>query len=77
MSSDPKPRLSLGLQGSAALIAAITVIAVLLTTLPAYRVFFLISLLIGLIIASGLTLWHRHHPIKEEDIEQPKRPLGL
>jgi hypothetical protein len=77
VSSDPKPRLSLGLQGSAALIAAIAVIAVLLITLPAYRVFFLISMLIGLIIAGGLTLWHRRHPIKAEDIEQPKRPLGL
>jgi len=77
MSPDPKPRLSLGLRGSAALIAAIAVVAVLLITLPAYRLFFVISVLIGLVIAGGLTLWHRLHPLKEEDVQQPKRPLGL
>ena len=77
MSPDPKPRLSLGLQGSAALFVALAVVIVLLIALPAYRLFFLISVLIGLVIAGGLTLWHRLHPIKEEDIHQPKRPLGL
>jgi hypothetical protein len=77
MSPDPKPGFSLGLQGSAALFVAIAIVALLLITLPAYRLFFLISVLIGLVIAGGLTLWHRLHPIKEEDIEQPKPPLGL
>lgn len=38
--------------------------------------FFLISVLIGLVIAGGLTLWHRWRPIKEEDVHN-KRPLGL
>ena len=71
-----RPRLSLGLQGSAALVVAITVVAILLITLPAYRLFFLISLLIGLVIAGGLTLWYRLHPIREVDVEN-KRPLGL
>jgi hypothetical protein len=52
------------------------VVAVLLIMLPAYRWFFLISVLIGLVIAGGLALWHRLHPIKEQDVE-PKRPLGL
>jgi MFS family permease len=71
-----RPRLSLGLQGSAALIVAVAVVAVLLIALPAYRWFFLISVLIGLVIAGGLKLWHRLHPIKEEDVHN-KRPLGL
>jgi hypothetical protein len=71
-----RPRLSLGLQGSAALVVAITVVAILLITLPAYRLFFLISLLIGLVIAGGLTLWYRLHPIREVDVEN-KRPLGF
>jgi MFS family permease len=71
-----RPRLSLGLQGSAALFVAIAVVAVLLIALPAYRWFFLISVLIGLVIAGGLTLWHRLRPIKEEDVHN-KRPLGL
>ena len=55
---------------------AIAVVAVLLIALPAYRWFFLISVLIGLVIAAGLTLWHRLRPIKEEDVHN-KRPLGL
>ena len=43
---------------------------------PRYRLFFVISVLIGIVIAGGLTLWHRLHPLKEKDIEK-KRPLGL
>jgi hypothetical protein len=77
MSPDPKPRFSLGLEGSSALFVAIAVVAILLIALPAYRLFFLISVLIGLVIAGALTLWHRLRPIKEEDVQQPKRPLGL
>ena len=71
-----RPRLSLGLQGSAALVAAVAVVSLLLITLPAYRLFFLISVLIGLVIAGGLALWHRLHPIKDVEAEN-KRPLGL
>ncbi len=68
--------LKFNLKGSAGLIVAIVVVAVLLIMLPAYRWFFLISVLIGLVIAGGLTLWYRLHPIKEQDVH-PKRPLGL
>ena len=64
------------LKGSAGLIVAVLVVAILLIALPAYRWFFLISVLIGLVIAGGLAVWHRLHPIEEEDVE-PKRPLGL
>jgi hypothetical protein len=64
------------LKGSTGLIVAIAVVAILLIALPAYRLFFLISVLIGLVIAGGLTLWYKLHPLKEEDVE-PKRPLGL
>ena len=64
------------LKGSAGLIVAMAVVAVLLIMLPAYRWFFLISVLIGLIIAGGLALWHKLHPIEEQDVEH-KRPLGL
>ncbi|MBI1741165.1 MAG: hypothetical protein HYR57_09840 [Candidatus Koribacter versatilis] len=65
-----------GLKGSAGLIVAVAVVAILLIALPAYRWFFLISVLIGLVIAGGLMLWHRLRPIKDEDVEN-KRPLGL
>ncbi len=63
-------------KGSAGLIVAIAVVVILLVALPAYRWFFLISVLIGLVIAGGLALWHRLHPIKEAEVEN-KRPLGL
>ncbi len=76
MASEPHPRFSFGLKGSAALIVAIAVVAILLIALPAYRLFFLISVLIGVVIAGGLALWHKLHPIKDEDVEN-KRPLGL
>ena len=64
------------LKGSTGLIVAIAVVAILLIALPAYRLFFLISVLIGIVIAGGLTLWYKLHPLKEKDIEN-KRPLGL
>ena len=69
-------RFGFSLKGSAGLVVAIIVVAVLLIMLPAYRWFFLISVLIGLVIAGGLTLWYRLHPIEEPDVET-KRPLGL
>jgi hypothetical protein len=69
-------RLGLGLHGSAALFVAIAVVAILLIALPAYRVFFLISVLIGVVMWGILRLWYRLHPIKEPE-GQNKRPLGL
>ena len=76
MALAPEPRFKFGIKGSAGLIVAIAVVAILLIALPAYRIFFLISVLIGLVIAGGLALWHKLRPLKEEDIEN-KRPLGL
>jgi len=76
MEPEPGTRFGFSLKGSAGLIVAAAVVAILLIALPAYRLFFLISVLIGLVIAGGLALWHRLHPIEEEDVE-PKRPLGL
>jgi hypothetical protein len=71
-----QPRFSFGIKGSAGLILAIAVVVILLVALPAYRLFFLISVLIGVVIAGGLALWHKLRPLKDEDVEN-KRPLGL
>ena len=68
--------LSFGLKGSTGLLIAVAVVVILLIALPAYRLFFLISVLIGLVIAGGLALWHKYRPIKADDVEN-KRPLGL
>ena len=77
MEPAPSGRSGLSVRNSAGLIVSLAVVAILLIALPAYRLFFLISVLIGLVIAGGLTLWHKLHPIQEEDVSQPKRPLGL
>jgi MFS family permease len=76
MEPESGSRSGFSLKGSAGLVVAALVVAVLLIELPAYRWFFLISVFIGLIIAGALTLWYRLHPIKEQDVH-PKRPLGL
>jgi peptidoglycan biosynthesis protein MviN/MurJ (putative lipid II flippase) len=70
----PEPRFSL--RSSASLVVAVAVVAILLIWLPAYRLFFLISLAIGAVVAGILHLWSKYRPIKEEDVER-KRPLGL
>jgi hypothetical protein len=76
MEPESDSRSGFSLKGSAGLIVAVVVVTVLLIMLPAYRWFFLVSVLIGFVIAGGLALWHKLHPIEEEDVE-PKRPLGL
>lgn len=72
--SHPRPKASL--RGTAGLVIALGVVAVLLIALPAYRWFFLISVGIGLAVAGILFLWHKLRPIQEKDVEN-KRPLGL
>jgi len=76
MEPESGSRSGFSLKGSAGLIVAVGVVAILLIALPAYRWFFLISVLIGLVIAGGLALWHKLRPIEEQDVH-PKRPLGL
>jgi hypothetical protein len=71
-----RPRPSFGLEGSSALFVAAAVVVIPLLIALRYRLFFLVSVLIGLMIAGGLALWHRLHPIKDLEV-QNKRPLGL
>jgi type III secretory pathway component EscV len=63
--------------GRSGLVAAVAVVAVLLIGLPAYRVFFLISVLLGLAIFGLLQLWYKYKPVKGEDVHDDKHPLGL
>ena len=64
------------IRGTMALLAAAVIVAVTLIFLPSYRLFFAISLGIGIFVALILYLWHRFRPVKEKDVEN-KRPLGL
>lgn len=58
------------------LIVAALIVALVLIFLPAYRVFFGVSVGIGLLVWGILYSWHKHKPLKEEDVHG-KRPLGL
>lgn len=64
------------IRGTMALLAAGAIIGVAMLWLPAYRLFFVISVGIGILVAGILYLWNKFHPVREEDIEN-KRPLGL
>ena len=63
--------------GKSGLIAAILVVVVLLIGLPAYRLFFLVSVLLGVGIAGVLHLWHRYKPVRDADVHDHEHPLGL
>ena len=63
-------------KGRFALIVAIGTVVALLIFLPAYRIFFAISLGIGIVVATILYFWHKLRPVRPEDIDD-KRPLNL
>ena len=63
-------------KGSAALVVAIGTVVALLILLPAYRVFFGISVAIAVIVAVILYFWHKLRPVRPEDVED-KRPFKL
>jgi uncharacterized membrane protein YesL len=63
-------------KGTGALIIAVAVVAILLIAYPPYRLFFGISIAIGVVIAIALQLYHRLVPAKIKE-EENKTPLGL
>jgi hypothetical protein len=72
-SAEPK----VSLKGKASLFVAIIVVAVVLVFFPAYRWFFAVSVGIGLVVAGILYLRNKYVPVKEEEIHNNKKPLGL
>ena len=63
-------------RGTTGLLIAAAIIVAVLVSFPAYRVFFAISVGIGIIVAGLLYLRNKYRPIRDEDVEN-KRPLGL
>jgi dolichol kinase len=63
-------------RGTTGLLIAAAIIVAVLVAFPAYRVFFAISVGIGIIVAALLYLRNKYRPIRDEDVEN-KRPLGL
>jgi hypothetical protein len=63
-------------KGKISLVVAIFVVAVVLIFFPAYRLFFAVSVGLGLIFAAIIYLRNKSSPVKEAEIDN-KRPLGL
>jgi len=70
------PRMSIRVKGTTGLLIAGAIIVFFLVALPAYRVFFAVSLGLGLVIAGLLYLRNKYFPVSDKDVEN-KRPLGL
>jgi hypothetical protein len=64
------------IRGTMAVLAAAMVVGVAMLWLPAYRLFFLISVAIGILVVGLLALRNKFFPVREEDIES-KRQLDL
>lgn len=70
------PRMNIPMKGTTGLIVAAVLVVAVLIGFPAYRVFFLISVGIGVVVAGILYLRNKYRPITDKDIEN-KKPLGL
>jgi hypothetical protein len=70
------PRMAIHVKGTTGLVIAAAIVVVVLIAFPAYRVFFAISLGIGIVVAGILYLRNKYRPIRDEDVDT-KRPLGL
>lgn len=66
----------LRVKGTTGLIIAAVIVLAVLIAFPAYRLFFAISVGIGVIVAAILYVRNKYRPITDKDIEN-KRPLGL
>lgn len=70
------PNVSFRVKGTTGLLVAGAIVVAVLIGFPAYRVFFGISVGIGVIVAGILYLRNKYRPITDKDVEN-KRPLGL
>lgn len=71
------PRMSIHVKGTTGLIIAAVIMIAVLIAFPAYRVFLAISLGIGIVVALILHLRNKYSPVRDEDVNNTKRPLGL
>ena len=69
--------MSIHVKGTTGLIVAAVIMIAVLVAFPAYRVFLAISLAIGIVVALILRLRDKYRPIRDEDVNNNKRPLGL
>ncbi|HEX6804503.1 MAG TPA: hypothetical protein VF133_12545 [Terriglobales bacterium] len=70
------PQMNIRVKGTTGLIIAAVIVVAVLIGFPAYRVFFAISVGIGVVVAAILYLRNKYRPITDKDVDN-KRPLGL
>jgi hypothetical protein len=70
------PKMTIHVKGTTGLLIAAVILVAVLIAFPAYRVFFAISVGIGVVVAGILFLRNKYRPITDKDVEN-KRPLGL
>ena len=71
------PRMSIRVKGTTGLLIAAAIMVAVAIAFPAYRIFLAISVGIGVLVALILYLRNKYSPIREEDVNNNKRPLGL
>ena len=70
------PKMTIHVKGTTGLMVAAAIVVAVLVAFPAYRVFFAISVGIGVLVAGLLYLRNKYRPITDKDVEN-NRPLGL
>jgi dolichol kinase len=70
------PQMNIHVKGTTGLVIAAVIVIAVLVAFPAYRVFFAISVGIGVIVAAILYFRNKYRPITDKDVDN-KRPLGL
>jgi predicted Kef-type K+ transport protein len=69
--------MTIRVKGTTGLIVAAVIMVAVAVAFPAYRLFLAVSIAIGLVVAGILYLRNKYSPIRDEDVDNDKRPLGL
>jgi asparagine N-glycosylation enzyme membrane subunit Stt3 len=71
------PRMNIHVKGTTGLIIAAVIMIAVAIAYPPYWIILGICVGIGLVVALILYLRNKYSPIRDEDINNNKRPLGL
>jgi len=71
------PRMTIHVKGTSGLLIAAVIMIAVAIAYPPYWIILGICVGIGLVVALILYLRNKYSPIRDEDINKNKRPLGL
>lgn len=71
------PRMTIRVKGTTGLIIAAAIVVAVGIAYPPYWIVLAICVGIGLVVALILYLRNKYSPIRDEDVDNNKRPLGL